>query len=87
MRIRILKFKLELKKRNFLSKLGTPPPNGEIYPTTLRPKEEVETLRFAKEQLEELTAEYNFSRPKYMLEETTESNNRKAVFVRCVVAD
>ena len=67
--------------------INTPPPNGEIHPTILRSKGEVETLRFAKGQLEELTAEYNFTKQKYILEETTESINRKTLFVRCVVED
>ena len=70
-----------------MSIINTPLPKGEIYPTTLRPKGETEPLRFAKGQREELTAEYNFTKPKYMLEDTTESINRKKFFARCVVKD
>ena len=44
-------------------------------------------LRYVKGQLEELTAEYHFTKLKYVLEETTEFNNRKTFFVRCVVGD
>ena len=65
-----------------MSVISTPPPNGEICPTTLRPKGEVEALRFAKGYLEKLTAEYNFTKPKYMLEETAAFNNRKTFFVK-----
>ena len=70
-----------------MSVINTRPPKGEIYPTTLHPKGEIEKLRFAKGQLEELTAEYNFTKPKYTLEETAESNNIKKFFVRCEIED
>ena len=70
-----------------MSAINTLPPKGEIYPTTLHLKGEVEKLRFAKGQLEELTAEYNFTKPNYTLEETAESHNAKKIFVRCVVED
>ena len=45
----------------------------------------LEKLQFAKGQLEELTAEYNFTKPQYTLEETTEAYNKNNFFIRCVV--
>ena len=63
------------------------PPKGEIYPTTSQPKGDVQKLRFAKGQLEESTAEYDVTKPKYTLEENTESHVRKKFFVRCEVED
>ena len=70
-----------------MSVINTLPHKGDIYPTTLQPKGEVKKLQFAKGQLQELTAEYNFTKPKYTLEKTTEVYNKKRFFVRCVVED
>ena len=70
-----------------MSVITTLPPKGEIYPITLQPKGEIEKLQFAKGQLEELTAEYNFTKPQYTLEETTEAYNKKKFFIRCLVED
>ena len=56
-----------------MSFINTLPPKGEIYPITPQSKGEIEKLQFAKGQLEELTAEYNFTEPKYTLDETTEA--------------
>ena len=70
-----------------MSAINTLPPKEEIYPTTLHPKGEMEKLRFAKGELEELTAEYNWTKPKYTLEERAESYNAKKNFIRCMVED
>ena len=70
-----------------MSVLNTLPPKEKIYPITLQPKGEIEKLQFAKGQLEEQMAEYNFTKPKYTLEETTEAYNKKKFFIRCVVED
>ena len=67
-----------------MSVINTLPPN---YPITLQLKGEIEKLRFAKGQLEEPTAEYNFKKPKYTLDETTEAYNKMNIFIRCVVED
>ena len=70
-----------------MSVINTQPPKGKIYPTTLHPKEEVNNLRFAKGQLEELAAEYSFTKSKYTLEETAGTDNAKIFVIRCEVED
>ena len=70
-----------------MSIINTQPPKRKIYPATLHPKGEINNLRFAKGQLEELAAEYSFTTPKYTLEETTGANNAKKFVVRCEVED
>ena len=70
-----------------MSIINTLPWKGDIYPTTLQLKREVEKLQSAKGQLQELTAEYNFTEPKYTLGETTEAYNKNKFFTRCVVED
>ena len=69
-----------------MSVINTQPPKGKIYPATLHPKGEINNLP-AKGQLEELAAEYSFTKPKYTLEETTEADNAKVFVVRCEVED
>ena len=63
-----------------MSIINTQPPKGEKNPTTLQTKGDVETTQFVEGQLEELTEEYNFTKPKYMLEETTEADQQKELF-------
>ena len=70
-----------------MSIINTQTPKGKIYPATRHPKWEINNLRFAKGQLEELTAEYIFTKPKYTLEETTRADNTKTFVVRCEVED
>ena len=60
-----------------MSVINTQPPKGKMYPAALHPKGEINNLRFAKGQLEELAAEYSFTKPKYALEETTGADNEK----------
>ena len=70
-----------------MSFINTQPPNEKIYPATLHPKGEINNLRFAKGQLEELAAEYGFTKPKYTLEETAGTDNAKIFVIRCEVED
>ena len=70
-----------------MSVINTQPPKGKIYPATLHPKGEINNLRFAKGQLEELAAEYGFTKPKYTLEETAGTDNAKIFVIRCEVED
>ena len=70
-----------------MSIINTQPPKGKIYPATLHPQGEINNLRFAKGQLEELAAEYSFTKPKYTLEETAGTDNAKIFVIRCEVED
>ena len=70
-----------------MSSINMRPPQGKIYPATLHPKGEINNLRFAKGQLEELAAEYGFTKPKYTLEETAGTDNAKIFIIKCEVED
>ena len=70
-----------------MSIINTQPGKGKIYPASLHPKGEINNLRFAKGQLEELAAEYSFTKPKYTLDETTGADNAKKFVVRFEVED
>ena len=70
-----------------MSIINTQPPKGKIYPATLHPKGEINNLRFAKGQLEELAAEYSSTKPKHTLEETAGPDNAKIFVVRFEVED
>ena len=67
--------------------ISTRPPKGQVYPTTNFPKGEVEGLKFPKGPLEELTAEYNLSKPYYKLYETQGPPSDRIFYVKCVVED
>ena len=70
-----------------MSIINTQPPKEKIYSATLHPKGEINNLRFAKAQLEELAAEYSFTKPKYTVQETTGADSAKIFVVRCEVED
>ena len=70
-----------------MSIIFTQPPKGCIYLTTIQPKGEIEALRFAKVQLEELMAEYGFIKQKYILDQTVNYGHQKNFDLKCIVED
>ena len=74
---------LEMADSVILTKL----PKGQIHATAIKPKGEVENLKFAKGPLEELSAEYDFSKPNFTLYRTEGPSHQRIFFVKCVVED
>ena len=60
---------------------------GQIHATNIKPKGIVDNLKFAKGPLEELSAEYDFSKPNFSLYRTEGPSHKRIFFVKCVVKD
>lgn len=67
--------------------LNTIFPNLEIASNPHFPKGKIRTLKYAKSSLEELTAEYDLSKPIYSLHYTIGLEHDKTFYVKCVVKD
>lgn len=60
---------------------------GQIYPSTTKPKGDIDELEFSKGQLEELTVEYDLTNPNYSVHREEGNPHARTFIVKCVVDD
>ena len=70
-----------------LTTLDSPLPRGQIYPTYIHPKGDVEHLKNPKGALEELSAEYGFTKPSYILIKSEGPAHNRTFYASCTIKD